>query len=131
MGVTKREVLIPAQAAKPIGPYSLGIRIHDFVFVSGTIGMDPQQGSLVPGGVAAETRQALENLKNILEAGGSSLEHVVKTTVFMLDLGEFATMNEIYAEFFAKDPPARSTLQVAGLPGGASVEIEAIAAAYL
>ena len=131
MSVTKREVLIPTQAAKAIGPYSLGIRVHDFVFASGTIGIDPQQGSLVPGGVAAETRQALQNLSKILEAGGSSLEQVVKTTVFMLDLGEFASMNAVYAEFFAQDPPARSTVQVAALPGGASVEIEAIAAVYL
>jgi 2-iminobutanoate/2-iminopropanoate deaminase len=89
--------------------------------------MDPDTGSLVEGGVGAETRQALANMSKVLEAGGSSITKVLKTTVFMTNLQEFATMNEVYGEVFATDPPARSTIQVAALPGGASVEIEAIA----
>lgn len=123
-----REVLIPDRAPKALGPYSLGIRARGFVFVSGTIGVDPDSGELVSGGVETETRQALENMSNILKAGGSSLDLVVKTTVFMADLGEFAKMNAVYGSFFKTDPPARSTIQVAALPGGAQVEIEAIAA---
>jgi len=96
------------------------------VFASGTTGVDPESGSLLEG-VAEQTRQALANLSKVLEAGGSSLGNVMKTTVFMTNLQEFATMNEVYGEVFADDPPARSTIQVAALPGGASVEIEAIA----
>jgi 2-iminobutanoate/2-iminopropanoate deaminase len=123
----KREVLTADKAPKALGPYSLGIRSKGLVFVSGTIGKDPATGEFAPGGVAAETRQTLKNIAHILESGGSSLDLVVKTTVFMQDLGEFATMNEVYAGFFGADPPARSTIQVAALPGGATVEIEAIA----
>jgi len=123
-----REVLVPDKAPKAIGPYSLGIRSQGFVFASGTIGIDPKTGKMVPGGVEAETRQALLNLGNILESGGSSLSQVVKTTVFLLDMAQFAGMNQVYAEFFPADPPARSTVQVVALPGGAQVEVEAIAA---
>lgn len=122
----KREVLIADKAPKALGPYSLGIRSQDLVFVSGTIGVDAATGKIVEGGIEAETRQALLNLGNILEAGGSDLSNVLKTTVFMLDLNEFQKMNAVYAEFFPQDPPARSTIQVAGLPGGALVEIEAV-----
>ncbi len=122
-----RTVIVPEGGAKPLGPYSPGIRAGRLVFASGTIGTNPETGSMVEGGVAAETRQALANLSKVLEAGGSSLGSVMKTTVFMTNLQEFATMNEVYGEVFADDPPARSTIQVAALPGGASVEIEAIA----
>lgn len=122
----KRDVLIADKAPKALGPYSLGIRSQGFVFVSGTIGVDAQSGKIVEGGIEAETRQALLNLGNILEAGGSDLSRVLKTTVFMMDLSEFQQMNGVYAEFFPSDPPARSTIQVAGLPGGARVEIEAV-----
>ncbi len=127
MSGSAREVIVPSNGARPMGPYSPGIRVGDMVFASGTTGLDPDAGSLVEGGVAAETRQTLSNLSKVLEAGGSSLDRVVKTTVFMTNLQEFATMNEVYGEVFAADPPARSTIQVAALPGGASVEIEAIA----
>jgi len=123
----KRDVLIADDAPVAIGPYSLGIRSGDMVFVSGTLGVDPGTGEMVSGGIAAETRQVLTNLAKILKAGGSSLRHVVKTTVFMQNMGEFAEMNAVYAEFFTNDPPARSTVQVAALPKGAAVEIEAIA----
>ena len=127
MSDSARAVIVPSGGAPPMGPYSSGIRVADMIFASGTTGMDPDVGSLVQGGVAAETRQALENLSKVLEAGKSSLENVAKTTVFMTNLQEFATMNQVYGEIFVTDPPARSTIQVAALPGGASVEIEAIA----
>lgn len=122
-----KEILIAAKAPKAIGPYSLGVRANNMVFVSGTIGVDPATGEFVPGGIEAETRKTLENLSHILEAGGSSLSLVLKTTVFMRDMQEFQQMNAVYAEFFKDDPPARSTLQVVALPKGAAVEIEAIA----
>ena len=122
----RREVLIVDKAPKAIGPYSLGIRVSGLVFASGTLGIDPKTGDLTPGGIEAETRQALLNLADILEAGGSSLELVVKTTVFMSDLSEFSKMNTIYATFFSEEPPTRSTVQVAALPKGAAVEIEAV-----
>ncbi len=122
-----REVISSDTAAEAIGPYSLGIKTDEFVFASGSIGKDPATGSLVEGGVAAQTRQALTNLEAVLSAGGSSMAQVVKTTVFLTDMAEFANMNEVYAGFFTEAPPARSTIQVAALPGGALVEIEAIA----
>ena len=121
-----REILIVDEVPKAIGPYSLGIRVSGLVFTSGTLGADPKTGDLVPGGIEAETRQALMNLTKILEAGGSSLDSVVKTTVFMRDLAEFSKMNAIYGTFFTEDPPTRSTVQVAALPKGAAVEIEAV-----
>jgi len=127
MPTRRREILVADKAPKALGPYSLGIRSFPLVFTSGTIGIDAKTGELVPGGVEAETRQALLNLGTILEAGGSTLTLAVKTTVFMCDLGEFSKMNAVYAEFFPQDPPARTTVQVAALPGGAQIEIEAIA----
>jgi 2-iminobutanoate/2-iminopropanoate deaminase len=123
----RREPLLPPRAPQPLGPYSHGIRTGSWVFTSGTIGNDPSTGKLVPGGVEAETRQALTNLSETLRAGGTALSNVVKTTVFLVDLGQFAAMNAVYAGFFPEAPPARSTIQVAALPGGASVEIEAVA----
>lgn len=124
---TKRDVITSEKAPAAIGPYSVGIRAGAFLFVSGTLGMDPETGALVEGGVEGETRQALKNLANILAAGGASLASVVKTTVFMQDLAEFPRMNAIYGEAFSQAPPARSTVQVAALPKNAAVEIEAIA----
>jgi 2-iminobutanoate/2-iminopropanoate deaminase len=115
------------KAPQPAGPYSLAIRAGNQVFTAGQIGLDPQTGQLTPGGIEAETRQALTNLKHILEAAGCGLEHVVKTTVFLQDMADFARMNAVYAEFFPQRPPARTTVAVAALPKGARVEIEAIA----
>src|SRR5690606_27999878 len=112
---------------KAIGPYSVAVKAGPFLFVSGQLGLDPVTGDLVSGGVAAETRQALSNLKAILESAGCGLDAVVKTTVFLRDMGEFSTMNQVYNEFFAQNPPARSAIQAAALPRGAAVEIEAIA----
>ncbi len=122
-----RRVIRAAGAAAPIGPYSHAIGFGPFVFASGSAGIDPSSGRLVEGGIEAETRQTLENLGKILEAAGSGLDQVAKTTVFMVDLGEFPRMNAVYAEFFGTEPPARSTVQVAALPMGARVEIDAIA----
>ncbi len=122
-----RQVICSEKAAKAIGPYSAAIRSGNLVFVSGNLGIDPQTGQIVSGGIEAETRQALSNISRILEAADSSIKRVVKTTVFMQDLGDFAAMNAVYAEFFADEPPARSIAQVAALPNGAAIEIEAIA----
>lgn len=127
MHAAKRTILTAENAPRAIGPYSLGIRFGELLFISGNLGIDPATGELAPGGVEAQTRQALINLSNILESSGSSLEMVHKTTVFMGNLAEFPVMNAVYAEFFQKDPPARSTVGVAALPKAAAVEIEAIA----
>jgi 2-iminobutanoate/2-iminopropanoate deaminase len=122
-----RKTLAPADAPQAIGPYSPGIVTADLVFASGSIGIDRATGKIVAGGIQAETRQALKNLRAILQAGGSDMDRVLKTTVFLEDIQEFGQMNEVYAEFFPVEPPARSTVAVAGLPAGARVEIEAIA----
>jgi 2-iminobutanoate/2-iminopropanoate deaminase len=97
------------------------------VYTAGQIGLDPATSELVPGGIEAETRQVLTNLKHVLEAAGTNLDNAIKTTVFLKDMADFAKMNAIYAELFTQDPPARSTVAVAGLPKGASVEIEVVA----
>ena len=123
----EKKVIISDKAPKAIGPYSVAIRAGDLVFTSGQLGLDPATGSLVPGGIEAETRQALTNIRNVLADAGSGLEQVVKTIVFLKDMAEFSKMNTVYAEFFTKDPPARSTVQVAALPKGAAVEIETVA----
>ncbi len=122
-----RNVVTSENAPKAIGPYSVAIQTENLVFCSGQLGLDPATGELVSADVEAQTRQALTNLKNVLEAAGSSLENVVKTTVFLKDMADFPKMNAVYGEFFASNPPARSTIAVAGLPKGGLVEIEAIA----
>lgn len=128
MATSAKQIIFPDNAIKPIGPYSPAIRMGDFLFISGQIGMDPKTAKLVPGGVVAETRQALENLGTLINAGGASYERVVKTTLFLKDIADFAAVNEIYAQYFKSEPPARSTIQVSALPGGALFEIEAIVA---
>ena len=122
-----KKVITSEKAPRAIGPYSIAIQVENLVYTAGQIGLDPAKGELVPGGVEAETRQVLTNLKNVLEAAGTSLDGVIKTTVFLKDMADFAKMNAIYAEFFTQNPPARSTIAVAGLPKGASVEIEVVA----
>jgi 2-iminobutanoate/2-iminopropanoate deaminase len=123
----QKTVIQTEKAPKAIGPYSQAIRIDSLVYTAGQVGIDPATGELVPGAVEEQTRQVLTNLSNVLEAAGSSLEHVVKTAVFLKDMNDFAKMNAVYAEFLGQNPPARSTVAVAGLPKGALVEIEAIA----
>ncbi|HWR66159.1 MAG TPA: RidA family protein [Bellilinea sp.] len=123
----EKEIIRTDQAPKAIGPYSVGVKASHFVFTAGQIGLIPETGTIVTGGVEAETRQALTNVRAILEEAGSSLDQVVKTTVFMIDMKEFSQMNAVYGEFFTANPPARSTVQVSGLPKGALIEIEAIA----
>ena len=123
----QRERISTTDAPGAIGPYSQAIATGSFVFCSGQVPLEPASGVLVEGDVRAQTRRALENLSGVLNASGSSLAQVVKTTVFLISMGDFAAMNEVYAEFFPGDPPARSTIAVAELPKGASVEIEAIA----
>lgn len=125
--MTTLEVIHTDNAPKAIGPYSQAIRVGSFIHTAGQVALDPATGQLVEGGIEAQTRQALQNLAHVLEAAGSSLRHVVKTTVFMKDLGEFAQMNTVYGEMFGEHRPARSTVQVAALPRGAAVEIECMA----
>jgi len=122
-----RIIVHTPDAPKAIGPYSQAIATERMVFTSGQIGLDPATGEIVEGGVASQARQVLINLTHVLQAAETSLAAVVKTTVYLKDMGDFAAMNEVYGEFFADEPPSRSTVAVAGLPKGALVEIDAIA----
>ncbi|MEX2534129.1 MAG: RidA family protein [Trueperaceae bacterium] len=121
-----RSTISTPNAPAAIGPYSQAIRVDPLLFTSGQIPLLPD-GTLVEGDVRAQTRQVLENLRAVLEAGGSSLEQVVKCTCFLADMNDFAVMNEVYGEFFGSDPPARSAVQVARLPRDVAIEIEAVA----
>ena len=122
-----RQIVQTDKAPGAVGPYSQATRTDELVFTAGQLPMDPATGSLVEGGIQEQTRQALKNLQAVLEAAGAGLDSVMKSTVFLQDMGEFKLMNEIYGEFFTDTPPARSTVEVAALPLGARVEIEAIA----
>jgi 2-iminobutanoate/2-iminopropanoate deaminase len=122
-----REIIHTKRAPSPIGPYSQAVRANGFIFVSGQIPIDPASGEIVSGDIAAQTHQVLLNLKAVLESAGSSLAKVVKTTVFVADLGDFALLNQVYGEYFGDSRPARATVQAARLPKDARVEIEAIA----
>jgi 2-iminobutanoate/2-iminopropanoate deaminase len=123
-----RKHVISADAPKPIGPYSQGVLAGGFMFLSGQIPLDPQTNTLVDGGIEAQTEQVLKNLLAVLKEASMGAENVVKTTVFLTDLDDFAKMNEVYARYLGKEPPARSTVQAAGLPRGVKVEIDVIAA---
>ena len=124
---TVRERVQTDQAPAAIGPYSQAIRAGAFVFVSGQIPIDPATGEFVAGGIGEQTERVLKNLSAVLEAAGSGLDNVVKTTVFLADMKEFSQMNEVYAKYFTGAPPARATVAAAGLPRDARVEIEAVA----
>jgi len=121
------QVIRDPNSAAPIGPYSQGIRAGGFVFVAGEKGIDPATGKIVEGGIQAETRRTLENIKGILAAAGASMDDVVATTVYMVNLGDFEAMNKVYARYFAKNPPGRTTVGVTSLPAGAAIEITATA----
>ncbi|HYG11444.1 MAG TPA: RidA family protein [Pyrinomonadaceae bacterium] len=124
---TVREIVATEAAPQAIGPYSQAVSLGDFVFTSGQIPIDPKTGVFVEGGIAEQTEQVLRNLAEVLRAAGTSLEGVVKTTVFLADMNDFAAMNEVYGRYFSDEPPARSTVQAARLPRDARVEIDAIA----
>jgi 2-iminobutanoate/2-iminopropanoate deaminase len=121
--------ILTADAPAPVGPYSQAIRVDGFVFCSGQVGLNPMTGTIVDGGVAEQTRQVLDNLAAVLAGAGLTPSAIVKTTIFLVDINDFATVNGIYAERMGTPPPARSTIGVAALPLGARVEIEAIARA--
>jgi len=124
---SSKKVIFTDNAPKPIGPYSQGIMIDSLIFVSGQIPIDPKTNQVVKGDIKDQTRQVLENIKNILEAAGSSLDKVVKVTVFLKDLSLFNEFNQVYGEYFKGNPPARTTVEVSNLPKGVLIEIEAIA----
>jgi 2-iminobutanoate/2-iminopropanoate deaminase len=128
-GQTQLEVVQTDKAAAPIGPYSQAIRAGGFVFVAGEKGIDARTGQIVPGGIGAETRQTLENIKNILEEAGSAMSKAVATTVYLVNISDFAEMNKVYAEYFTVTPPGRTTVGVSALPAGAQVEITVTALA--
>jgi 2-iminobutanoate/2-iminopropanoate deaminase len=122
-----KEIIATNQAPRAIGPYSQAVRAGNLVFASGQIPIDPSTGEFVPGGIAEQTEQVLKNLSAVFAAAGLTMNQIVKTTVFLADMNDFTAMNEVYAKFFAENPPARATVQAARLPRDAKVEIEAIA----
>ena len=122
-----KTIISTTGAPQAIGPYSQGVKVGSFVYTAGQIALDPETGQLVAGDVAVQTHRVMRNLQAILESAGTSLDRVVKTTCFLMDLADFAAFNAIYAEYFPENPPARSTVLVARLPAGASVEVECVA----
>ena len=126
--MTERQVVSTASAPKAIGPYSQGVRAGDLLFVSGQVPIDPETGQLIPGDIRAQTQRVLVNLGEVLKAAGGTFANVVRTTVFLTDLNDFAAMNEVYGTFFDTAAPARSTVQVTRLPRDARIEIDVIAA---
>jgi 2-iminobutanoate/2-iminopropanoate deaminase len=124
-----KDIVTTDRGPKPIGPYSQAVKAGGFLFMSGQVALDPKTGDLTGADVRQQTERVMENIKGILEAAGSHLHHVVKTTVFLKDMNDFPAMNEVYGRYFSAAPPARSTVQVARLPKDALVEIEVVAAA--
>ena len=124
-----KKIISTSEAPAAIGPYSQGVRLGSTIYLSGQIPLDPKSGQIVAGGIDAQTKRVMENIGAVLRAEGLTFENVVKTTIFLADLGDFQTVNEIYGSYFRQAPPARSTVQVAALPKGARVEIEVIAVA--
>lgn len=125
--MNEKVIIHSKKAPQAIGPYSMAVKVNNFVYSAGQLGIDPKSNEITPGGIEAETIQSLSNIKNILEAAGTSMKKVVKTTVFLRDMEDFSLMNNVYAQFFTENFPARTTVQVAALPKNAAVEIEAIA----
>ncbi|PYJ39656.1 MAG: reactive intermediate/imine deaminase [Verrucomicrobia bacterium] len=124
-----KKIISTNEAPGAIGPYSQAVRSGSFLFCSGQIPLDPKSGQIVSGDIAVQTRRVLDNVAAVLRAEGLTFDNVVKTTIFLTDLGDFQTVNEVYSSYFKQDPPARSTVQVSALPKGAKIEVEAIAAA--
>jgi 2-iminobutanoate/2-iminopropanoate deaminase len=124
-----KKIISTADAPAAVGPYSQAVRAGSTIYCAGQIPLDPKSGQIVSGGVDAQTRRVMENITAVLKAEGLTFDSIVKTTIFLMDLGDFQTVNEIYGSYFKQQPPARSTVQVAGLPKGARVEIEVIAVA--
>jgi 2-iminobutanoate/2-iminopropanoate deaminase len=124
-----KKIISTTDAPAAVGPYSQAIRIGSFVFCSGQIPLDPKSGQMVEGDIKAQTQRVMDNITAVLRAEGLTFEHIVKTTIFLTNLGDFQAVNELYGSYFKSDPPARSTVQVAALPKGANIEIEVIAAA--
>lgn len=127
--MTMKEIISTDRAPAAIGPYSQAVRAGGFVFLSGQIPLDPATGKMIEGDIEAQTRRVMENLAAVLDAAGTSFEKVVRTTIYLTDLGDFAKVNAIYGERFPQQPPARATVQVAALPRGANVEIDLVAIA--
>src|SRR5467141_4248791 len=125
-----KKIISTNEAPAAIGPYSQAVRSGNFLFCSGQIPLDPKSGQIVSGDITAQTRRVLDNIAALLRAEGLTFDHVVKTTIFLTNLGDFQTVNEIYGSYFKQDPPARSTVEVSALPRGANVEIEVIAIAH-
>ena len=124
-----KKIISTSEAPAAIGPYSQAVRSGNFLFCSGQIPLDPKSGQIVSGNIATQTRRVLDNIGAVLKAEGLTFENIVKTTIFLTDLGDFQTVNETYGSYFKQQPPARSTVQVSALPKGAKIEIEAIAVA--
>ena len=122
-----RDVVLTDRGPKPIGPYSQAIRANGLLFISGQVALDPKTGEMTEADIRKQTERVLENVRGIVEAAGSKMNHIVKTTVFLKDMNDFGTMNEVYGGYFTSTPPARSTVQVSRLPKDAPVEIEVIA----
>ena len=122
-----KDIVLTDKGPKPIGPYSQAVKSNGFLFASGQVALDPRTNEFIGGDIRQQTERAMENIKAVIEAAGSNLHHVVKTTVFLKDMNDFAAMNETYGKYFTAAPPARSTVQVARLPKDALVEIEVIA----
>jgi len=125
--MTERRPVTSRGAPAAIGPYTQAIKVDDWVWTSGQIGLDPESGEMVEGGVAAQTERALQNLEAVLSIAGSSMQQAVRCTVYLVDMADFEAVNEVYAKFFRDPPPARSTVAVAGLPKGALVEVDCVA----
>jgi 2-iminobutanoate/2-iminopropanoate deaminase len=125
----ERKIISTQHAPAAVGPYSQAVQIGDLIYSAGQIPLVPETGKIIEGGIEVQTRQVMQNLSAVLEAAGSSWSHVIKTTIFVTDLANFAAINQVYGSFFEIDPPARSTVQVAALPLGAQVEIEVVAVA--
>jgi 2-iminobutanoate/2-iminopropanoate deaminase len=123
----RKEIIATEEAPKAIGPYSQAVRVGPLVFLSGQIPLDPQTGEIVPGDIVVQTKRVMENLSAVLRASGVSLSEVVRSTIYLTNLADFAKVNEVYGAYFPSEPPARATVQVAALPRGASIEIDMIA----